>query len=383
MFHRIASCLALLLAACATPAPMPATLPLFQDDAFGAPTERVGADDLFALSEPMRQFLKVDIAAQLRAKGAQLGLLDALSSRGPLRLEYDASTTRNAAQAFDARTGNCLSLVIMTAAFAKELGLTVSYQSAFLLEETWSRSRDLTLRSAHVNLTLGRRLFDAGTHRDIGSLTVDFLPPDEVRGLRTREVSEDVVVAMYMNNRAAEALVDRRLDDAYAWLREAIRRAPGYLSAYNTLGVVYLRHGDAAMADRVFALVLEREPGNTRAMFNRIQALGQLGRTEQALQLKARLDRLEPEPPFHFFDLGQAAAQRGDWHAARDLFAREVARAGYYHEFHYWLGVASFRLGDLEAARRHLALAMRESTSRKEHELYAAKLEWLRSRGLE
>jgi transglutaminase-like putative cysteine protease len=56
--------------------------------------------------------------------------VQALYQPDQIRLEYDAAVTRNAAQAFEARTGNCLSLVIMTAALARELGLTVRYQSA-------------------------------------------------------------------------------------------------------------------------------------------------------------------------------------------------------------------------------------------------------------
>jgi Tfp pilus assembly protein PilF len=71
---------------------------------------------------------------------------------------------------------------------------------------------------------------------------------------------------------------------------------------------------------------------------------------------------------------------RGDYRAARDWFAKEVARADYYHEFHYWLGVASYKLGDIEAARTHLARAMEMSPSRRDSDLYAAKLAWIRSR---
>ena len=67
--------------------------------------------------------------------------------------------TRNAAQAFDARAGNCLSLVVMTAALAKELGLQVEYNSAYT-EETWSRNGALLLRSGHINITIGRRFVD-------------------------------------------------------------------------------------------------------------------------------------------------------------------------------------------------------------------------------
>ncbi len=52
--------------------------------------------------------------------------------------------------------------LIMTAAFAKELGLQVTYQSAYL-EETWGRSGDLLVRSGHVNVTLDRKMGDRNT----------------------------------------------------------------------------------------------------------------------------------------------------------------------------------------------------------------------------
>jgi hypothetical protein len=44
-----------------------------------------------------------------------------------------------AREAFAARTGNCLSLVIMTSAFAKQLGLPVSYRRV-VMEEMYTRA---------------------------------------------------------------------------------------------------------------------------------------------------------------------------------------------------------------------------------------------------
>ena len=369
----------LCLVGCASaPPPPPRPDHLLHDERFAAPTERIAAGDVFALNDAMRSYLRHDIGGQLRSKGPQRGLIEALYRPGQLKLEYDAAMTRNARQAFEARAGNCLSLVIMTAAFAKELGLGIQYQSAFL-EETWSRNGNFYLRSGHVNLTLGRRFIDAGTEKDSSTLTIDFLPAEDVRGLRTRVIEEETVVAMYMNNRAAEALLQGRLDDAYAWAREAIMQDPAFVSAYNTLGVIYLHHGDLPQADAVFAEVLEREPRNTRAMFNRAQVQTMLGHNDESGVLYRRLAELEPYPPFHFFNLGMAAMQREDYRAARDLFAREVQRAEYYHEFHYWLGVANYRIGDIAQARKHLSLAMENSTSRGDHDLYAAKLAWLKS----
>ena len=88
---------------------------------------------------------------------------------------------------------------------------------------------------------------------------------------------------------------------------------------------------------------------------------------------------LEPLAPFHDFNLGMQAMRRGDFRSARELFAREVARADHYHEFHFWLAVASAQLGDLPAARKHLALALENSTTRDQHEIYAGKLARLKS----
>ena len=73
--------------------------------------------------------------------------------------------------------------------------------------------------------------------------------------------------------------------------------------------------------------------------------------------------------------------EKNDFVAARDLFAREVDRAGQYHEFHFWLAVANLKLGDIAEARKHLALAMENSTTLRDRDLYSAKLEWLRSHG--
>ena len=295
----------LALVGCAgVPIAAPVPVQLFHDTLFEAPTEPVSTADVFALDDAMRRYLAVDIAYQLRTRGLQEGLVEALSRRQQLKLEYDTTRTKNAAETFATRSGNCLSLVIMTAALAKELRLPIYYGSA-VLDDAWSRSGDLLFASGHVNLTISRRLFDARTSR---------------------------------------------------------------------------RHGNVAEAAPVFEHVLSGDAGNTPALSNLVQTYSRLGRSEEAAAVRQRLVALEPFAPFHFFHLGLQAMQRNDFAAARGLFAREVSRADYHHEFHYWLGVADWRLGDLAAAQRQLTLALDNSTTRHQTELYAAKLAWLKSR---
>jgi Tfp pilus assembly protein PilF len=371
--------LSLLVAACATAPVAPPPADLFDDQLFLAPSERVSADDVFALSAEMKQYLNTEIAAQVRLKGAQQALFDALYAKRQLLLDYDSEITRNAAQAFAARSGNCLSLVIMTAAFAKELGLPVRYQSAYA-DETVSRDGDTYFFIGHVNVSLGRKPTDFGFGtRDADRMTIDFMPPLEIRALRAHDISERTVVAMYMNNRAAEALTRGKLDDAYAWARAAIAQDPAFLTAYNTLGVIYERHGNLAQADKVLSLALEREPTNTRVISNLVAVYKGQGRTAEAASLAQKLKQMEPDPPFAFFNRGLKAMREGNFQAARDFFAREVNRAPYYHEFHFWLASAYAKLGEVDKARKQLALAMEYSTTRGEHDLYAAKLDRIKS----
>jgi Tfp pilus assembly protein PilF len=377
--NRLAALLVCMLAAACGHRPIEGRDALFADHLFRPPAERINAEQVFALSGPMRRYLEVEMKGQLAARGLNRGLLEALYRKNGLHLEYDAAVTRNAAEAFEARSGNCLSLVIMTAAFAKALGLEVRYQGAFI-EPTWSRVGGLHFLAGHVNLKLGgpstgtRTTFDAGEW-----LLVDFLPGSQVRGLRTWPIPESTIVAMYFNNRAAESLARGELSEAYWLTKAAIGQDPAFLNAYNTLGVVYLRHGDAPQAERVLRAILEREPDNAQALSNLLLALERSGRVAESQAVQRKLTRIEPHPAFYHLDRGLSALRLGDFATARDLFAKEVERDPYYHESHYWLGIANLNLGNVREARKHLDLALEHSTTRGERDLYAAKLERIRA----
>jgi Tfp pilus assembly protein PilF len=368
--------LATLVAACATPAPAPQAPPpsLFEDAAFGVPGERPDARAVFALSPRMRDYLERDLSGAIRSDGRQRALVDALHRRAGLRLEYDAEMTRTAAQAFDARSGNCLSLVVMTAALAKQLELPVSFQ---VLDgyESFSRSGGLSFANGHVNITVAKRLIDRVASYD-GELRLrmDFGQIPLGRGQALREVGESTILAMFMNNRAAEHLVRGEIDDAYAFAREAVMQEPAYVGAYNTLGVIYQRRGLAEAAERAYQAALARDETHKASLKNLAALLRERGRGAEALPLEARLAALERDPPFVFFDRGVAAARAGRFAEARDLIRREMRRDPDYHEFHFWLAVALFGLGETGQAREHLDIALRNSTTVRERDIYAAKL---------
>ena len=371
--------LSMLFASCAS---VPVSLPptqLLHDELFAPPSARIDADDIFKASDAMKRYLQNDIAAQLRVKGPRQGLIDALNNKHQLKLDYDGAMTRNAAQTFEDRAGNCLSLVIMTAALAREMGMPVQFQSV-LVDENWSRSGGIHFTSGHVNLVVGRPHSDfKGSYEDNAHITIDFIEPGANRHRRARPIRRETVSAMFMNNRSAEALADGQFSEAYWWVREAIRQDPDFLSAYNTLGVIYRRNGNTVEAEQAFRYTLAREPANILFMSNLAMVLTDEGRINDAKALMDQVERKRPFAPFHFFNLGTEAMQAGDFKTARDMFTRELARDPYNHEFHFWLAAALTRLGDLPLAKRHLGIAMEFSTTRRERDIYAAKLDRIKA----
>jgi Tfp pilus assembly protein PilF len=210
-------------------------------------------------------------------------------------------------------------------------------------------------------------------------VTIDFLPGQDQRRQHPRIIDESRVLAMYMNNKAAEAVARGRLDDAYAWVRAAIGQDREYLSAYNTLGVIYQRRGAAVESERALRFALELDPRNTHVLGNLEIALRALGRRVEADEVAAELRRLEPTPPFAFFKEGMQAMQAGDYRKAKRLFEREIRRGVEYHEFHFWLALAHLNLGEVGPAQRELELAREISTTREQYAIYSTKLQRLKS----
>ncbi len=384
------SVLSAALAGCAT-TPPPTPQVLLHDALFNHPPAPPEATQVMALSPAMHDHVQALRQRVRRSADLPLAFAESLyrpPGRSPglgagLQLDYDASTTRNAAQAFEARAGNCLSLVVMTAAMARALGLEVGFQSVHS-DDVFRSEADLTLRTGHVNLTLGERGpripgQQATTAVARQRLVIDFLPQASAAALPAQAIDEARVLAMFMNNRAVESLLARAPATAYAWARESLRADPGFWAAYNTLGVVYQRAGHLDAAAAAFEQVLRHDPQLVAAMANLAAVRQAQGRSDEAALWTSRRLALEPYPPLHFLRLGQVALASGNYGLARQHFRRELRLQDQSHEA--WLGLAQVHaaLGELAEAEQALQQALAASSSGAERARYAAKLGTLRS----
>jgi Tfp pilus assembly protein PilF len=349
--------------------------PLFRDALFKPQAEPIDSRSIFAVDASMRRFLARQIVPRARREDPRQALLDALHDN--LRIDYDSEMTRTATQTFAAREGNCLSLVIMAAAMARQLGIPVTFQNVFDFD-TWSRDAGFAILSQHVNLVLGprppnSRLFPG----EATPMVVDFLPPSQVAAAVSRPIPEQTVVAMYLNNRAAEIMVGGDVDRAYWFARAALQADPGFANAANTLGVIYLERKHPVPAERALRYALQREPDNVSALSNLSRLLATEGRTAEARALAERLARIQRHPPFYFYDRGVKAMQAGQFEEAARLFKKSLEQRPYDVPSHFQLAIAEAHLGDLRHAREQLEQAEKNSTTPESRAIYAAKLRHL------
>ncbi|HVX06282.1 MAG TPA: tetratricopeptide repeat protein [Rhodanobacteraceae bacterium] len=351
--------------------------PLFHDALFKPLPKPIDSRAVFAVDAPMRHFIVSEIVPQSRHEDPRLALLDALKSK--LLIDYDSEMTRTASQTFAAREGNCLSLVIMAAALARRLDIRVTYQGVSHFD-TWSRDAGFAILSQHVNLVLGPR--SSGTRYYQGDdvpMIVDFLPSRQMANAVSRPIAEQTVIAMYMNNRAAEVMVGGDLDRAYWFARAALEADPGFANAANTLGVIYHKRNDLAPAEQAMRYALRLDPDNVSALTNLSRVLKQEGRTAEAQALEKRLAEIQRHPPFEFYDRGVEAMQAGQYAEAARLFEKALSERPYDVPSHFELAIAAMHLGDMRRARKQLELAEKNSTTPESRAIYAAKLRHLKS----
>jgi Tfp pilus assembly protein PilF len=349
----------------------PAETQLFHDKLFKARSNDFEPESVFKLSPVMRDYINKEVSIDRQTHNATQTLFTALYDKAQLKLEYDSSYTRTAIEAFDAKSGNCLSLVLMTAAFAKELGLMVRYQTVYTPENI-SRDESTIYYSSHLNIVLGKAGIYDSTNGS--TMVIDFLTPKDAGKQRATVVTEQTVLSMYMNNRAAEELQMQRLDAAYWWAKQAIENDPTFLASYNTLGVIYERHRNLPEAEQVLRHVLALDPTSHAVLNNLSHVLLKLGDTKESERLQQMLRQITPTPPFYYFDLGIVALKSKDYRSARDYFTQEIRRAPYNAEFHYWLATSYIGLNDVSNARKHLIIAKENAMTAKEQALYSTKL---------
>ncbi|USD36999.1 lipopolysaccharide assembly protein LapB [Ferrimonas sp. SCSIO 43195] len=367
--------LLLLLTACAHSPSQTVPVPAFANEHFAPVAEAVRPEQLFQLDSEMKAFVS---RASRHGNSASVRirmLADLVSLKHGF--EYDNSATLVARETYARRAGNCMSLVVMTAALARELGLGVEYQMV-KSPPVWDRQGGVVLLNDHINIRLTPKI---GTSAwDISgsiSTTIDFLPTYQIRGYHTERISESEMIARFYNNLAAEAMIDGTPDLAHHYLKRALQQDPDLSAGWNALGVLYRRQGLESQAEQVYQYAATLAGDDSHALHNLALLLASQGRLTEWAQVHKKIELARLNNPFYYYDMAELAYQRGDFSKALSQYRKAVKLADYHHEFHFGLSRAYFQLGQLNHSEDALQAAVRLAPV-DERQRYQLKLRALR-----
>lgn len=354
---------------------------LFNDSLFSAPVEAVpDPNQIFTLSDDQLVMLDNMIRPRRGSSGAS-ELVKSLFKKDYSSFDYDNSYTRSAYDTLDQRAGNCLSMVIMTAAIAKHFEIPFKYQN-IKSTPVWDREGDLYLINGHINIRLMKDSGDLWSTsygpESEAAITIDFIPQATRRGIAREVIDEARVVAMYYNNLAADEMVRDQWSQAYWLLREALLSDPGYSAAWNNLGVIYRHVGQDPLAEQAYQHALALNPNDNNAVSNLVLLLQGQERLAEMYEYQRQYDLAQLNNPFYYFDQAELAFQDGEFYEAISLYKKAIKRSDFVDRFYFGLFKSYWQLKKYGQAKKYLQLAESHSQDLKDRQRYNVKLALLK-----
>jgi len=148
---------------------------------------------------------------------------------------------------------------------------------------------------------------------------------------------------------ARDAEAAGQTERAIAAWRRAIEAAPTDPEAYESLGRLQLRGGDASGAVATYRLLLERAPAYPRGRYRLAYALRKAGQYREAAEAYRTYTASTPDDPDAWYGLGETQKQLGDQAGAIEAYREYVRRERRPSEAK-WVARANDEIKRLEAS---------------------------------
>jgi len=282
--------------------------------------------------------------------------------------------TYNAEMAMRLNKGNCMSLAVLTTAYAKLLGVEFSYREVNTLP-VFEKKNNFIVSSSHVQTII----YDA-EHIDDSSkyffrkpgLVIDYFPSKNNRA--GKYFDEATFISMYYKNLAGDALVENDLAKAYVLAQEAYKYDNENVEAINTLAIIHRRAGDIDSAEAIYQAGLSVEQSNLRLLSNYIMLLKGQNRFEEADEYQVQLSQLDDPNPFHWLEEAYIAEQNHEMRKAANFYLKALNRAPYLHQAYLGLYYIYRNQGHYAKAKSMLKKALEWTYEIEQRKQYKYKL---------
>ncbi|MDP1930751.1 MAG: hypothetical protein Q8L60_04780 [Gammaproteobacteria bacterium] len=293
--------------------------------------------------------------------------------------EYDPEVTSSIADLERIGIINCFSFSNLYVAAARHVSVPADFQLVYT-PPSWGASNQTWVLNQHVNVS-GRinRVSDNGSLRLEDNLpmqtgthinptarrsvyiryVVDLNPRIVVDAYRTETLQDHQVLSLYYSNKAAEALFENQLGLAYQYAKHAVLADSSSATALNTLGVLYGRVNQTALARAAYTTAIAMDPDADSARSNLASLYNRIGEARSAEQMQERLKQRRERNPYYHYNMGEDMRQAGAWMDAIVHYRAAIRRKKEEQLFYLSMAEAQLRLQQLRDAERSLRQAER------------------------
>ena len=336
------------------------------------------SQEVFAIDDDMKLMVETKLRPERNVKKRAAKLLQHIFSQDNIDLNYESGANITAIEAYHTQKANCMSLTIMAYVLAKEAGLDIDFQDV-QIPEYWVRNGKYNLLTGHVNLVITKP-------QEVGKvviwgkniLQIDFDPYVIKRSFPRKIIDKSTVLAMFYNNKGAQALVDFNYTKAYAYFKAATTIAPDFDISWGNLGILYrlTNHTDLSITTYKYAIALDDK--NLTAMTNLAIALNLQGKTEEVIEIQKKLHEKRIKNPFYHALLADEAFYNGNIEIAIKHYKRAIRLNRTIHEFYFGLAKVYYRANRITLAKNAMARAISLNRGRQIEQQYIAKLNFLK-----
>ena len=352
---------------------------LYLDSAFENANDFVveTPQQIFAVDDEMRKMVKFVLDPEPdHAKKAHL-LLEYIFSSEHIDLSYAHSENSTAVDTFHGSKANCISLTIMAYTLARQAGMHIDFQN-IQVPEYWVRDGNHQLLLGHVNLVISTPSNTAD--KDDNSrkiLEVDFDPTATESNFHREIISKNIILAMFYNNKAAQALVSSEYDKAYAYLKASTRVAPGFYNAWGNLGILYKLNQQYDLAIQSYEYALALNPQDTNTLENLARLYFTLGKVDESRAIFKKIHKQRLTNPYYYAALANDAAYKNKHDIAIKYLKKAIELEPKYHSFYYDLAKLYYKKENIVLAKAAIKKALKLNDNKKTESEYNQKLHLL------
>lgn len=288
---------------------------------------------------------------------------------------YDGETYI-AEDAYKKQHGNCVSLAILTQAYANIVGVETSFREISTYP-IFKKEQDILLVSSHFNTKLIAPKESQDTNWiDIirAGTIVDYFPQQNTFYIGNAKYPS--LVSKFYANLATDALIKSDFDLSYSLVSEALKFTPNNPELINLLAILHRRAGDSSTAKRIFEFAVKHDltSSNLIASYRFLATL--LGDFELVNQLDNEMEKAA-KTPFDYLQIAINSTNRKQYYKAKEILKTIINHYPYLPEPHFQLAKIHYLQNNYDLAKAALEEAIKMADSQEKAGMYEAKLKSL------